>query len=747
MSQNNIVSDPVSDPICDPVTDPVSDPVSESVSDSISSSDQINLTSLGQYTHVKFKCPDTLDRVPADIIICIDISGSMDGHVTIKNEEGIMCDDGLSRLDLVKHAALALINGQTSLDRVGITVFSTHVSELMPLTLMTDDAKEVAEKKIKSLQPGGSTNLWAAIESSLDMLRLHNMGEHKTKCVCLLTDGEPSTELTPSGGFVNALNKYKDSNIGFNCILNMVGFGYSLKSDLLESLSQQMNGSYCFVPDGLMIATAFAHIGANIATTFGTNAVMKINFKNQADLQATLNNRIINIGSCYKWSKNSMTLFIELVNLCHGQDRSVVIQTPSQGIESIEVVFTDTLTNTTKTVFQDFDNYKLSDTLDKVEIASLTAQVYRQLLVQTVRECMKIKGFGNSVEVSILLTDAYKVMQSFEKDIFADGSELTDIIKDLTGEITTAFNSDTDYNKWGKHYIPSLARAHIIQQCNNFKDPGIQHFGGKKFKEIRDTMHQLFNTMPDPVPSHSIDSCRDYIATYNKTYGGTNSGINPRTQNIGKSSIGSFIGSSMASRYNNADGGCFHGSGMVSMADGSVKAVDQIKSGDMVKAYTGKRPIGTPDCTDSAYEVLTVIRTKTKNGRAEFVNYNGLILTLTHPVIGANSLSDPEWCSPINIMDGHGYSESCEYVYNFILKSGHIITINNIQAVTLGHGFIGNQYIEHDFFGTNRVIDQIQSPKFITKTVNGVITFEADCLIRHPFNLWVTGYDFEKIIC
>ena len=31
--------------------------------------------------------------------------------------------------------------------------------------------------------------------------------------------------------------------------------------------------------------------------------------------------------------------------------------------------------------------------------------------------------------------------------------------------------------KWGKHYLQSLQRAHELQQCNNFKDPGVQFYG------------------------------------------------------------------------------------------------------------------------------------------------------------------------------------------------------------------------------------------------------------------------------
>ena len=38
------------------------------------------------------------------------------------------------------------------------------------------------------------------------------------------------------------------------------------------------------------------------------------------------------------------------------------------------------------------------------------------------------------------------------------------------------------YKKWGQHYLPSLANAHMLQMCNNFKDPGIQFYGGALFK-------------------------------------------------------------------------------------------------------------------------------------------------------------------------------------------------------------------------------------------------------------------------
>ena len=41
------------------------------------------------------------------------------------------------------------------------------------------------------------------------------------------------------------------------------------------------------------------------------------------------------------------------------------------------------------------------------------------------------------------------------------------VIEDLTGQVREAIGA---YHKWGKHYMPSLALAHLTQQCNNFMD-------------------------------------------------------------------------------------------------------------------------------------------------------------------------------------------------------------------------------------------------------------------------------------
>eukprot|EP00168_Porphyra_purpurea_P003558 TRINITY_DN14162_c0_g1_i1.p1 TRINITY_DN14162_c0_g1~~TRINITY_DN14162_c0_g1_i1.p1 ORF type:complete len:159 (-),score=3.89 TRINITY_DN14162_c0_g1_i1:17-493(-) len=74
----------------------------------------------------------------------------------------------------------------------------------------------------------------------------------------------------------------------------------------------------------------------------------------------------------------------------------------------------------------------------------------------------------------------------------------TALLKDITGEVTMACSEASLWAKWGCHYLPSLACAHLMQQSNNFKDPGIQHYGGSLFQELRDRADDVFCQLPPP---------------------------------------------------------------------------------------------------------------------------------------------------------------------------------------------------------------------------------------------------------
>lgn len=72
------------------------------------------------------------------------------------------------------------------------------------------------------------------------------------------------------------------------------------------------------------------------------------------------------------------------------------------------------------------------------------------------------------------------------------------MLKDVEGEITLSFLKVEWFNLWGYHYLPSLMNAYQKQICNNFKDFGIQHYGGKLFQKIKDHSEEIFLNLPPP---------------------------------------------------------------------------------------------------------------------------------------------------------------------------------------------------------------------------------------------------------
>ena len=57
------------------------------------------------------------------------------------------------------------------------------------------------------------------------------------------------------------------------------------------------------------------------------------------------------------------------------------------------------------------------------------------------------------------------------------------------------------YFRWGSHYLRGLLRAHQLQQCTNFLDPGLQEYGGERFAEYRENGQKIIVSVDMPAPS------------------------------------------------------------------------------------------------------------------------------------------------------------------------------------------------------------------------------------------------------
>lgn len=79
----------------------------------------------------------------------------------------------------------------------------------------------------------------------------------------------------------------------------------------------------------------------------------------------------------------------------------------------------------------------------------------------------------------------------------------------------------------------------------------------------------------------------------------------------------------------------------------------------------------------------------------------------------------------------------CEEVYNFALDQGHTIWVNNVECVTLGHGF-KDDIVRHAYYGTQRVIEDLARLD-CEQNNSGIIEITEDILIRNKRTGLVNG--------
>jgi Mg-chelatase subunit ChlD len=573
------------------------------------------------YLHVKVKSPDEGTPIETLIIGLIDISGSMGQSASIETDSGET--HGFSRLDLVKHSLKTIINSVNENTSISLIKFSDTAQTVVDPIKMSSTQKSMTCDIVDSLRPTNTTNIWDALRLGLEIA---SNSEHANKNISILlfTDGVPN--VNPPRGIINSLERSLTTNHP-NCTINTFGFGYGLDSNLLRNISNIGYGTYSFIPDATMVGTIFVNFISNVLLTYDNNLTIEI---------AKLG------GYCFEK--------INIGSVQYGQDKDFLIKIPKEDIKvklNSHVIQFDS-SPIYEPISEEFNYHycrnKIITLLDTLlhknmrathqtisESISLIDHTYDELSAQ----------FVGSERISKLLSD----LKSISED---------------EGQILKAVSRLDWYEKWGKHYILSIQRAHELQICNNFKDPGVQLYGGKVFSTLRDIVEEIFCQITPPKPSIQSNS---YGAAQNSVIAPVN-----------------------MSTYMNASGGCFDGDSTIELSSGFVKRVKDLVKGDILLGNN---------------KIVCIVKTKI-DGKVEMVKYNNMLITPWHPI-----RINKEWVFPINVTCSMDYE--LDYIYNIVLDSGHICRINYIEVVTLGHNFTDNSVVQHDYYGSDKVIQDLMT--------------------------------------
>ena len=244
-------------------------------------------------------------------------------------------------------------------------------------------------------------------------------------------------------------------------------------------------------------------------------------------------------------------------------------------------------------------------------------------------------------------------------------------------EIKTAFSKQSWYNRWGKIYLRSLYDAHLLRECNNFKDKSISNYKIPEIEKIVDKAENIFENMAPPEPS--VDKNNLFRSSGNH-YRSLNHGT-PTPGGIG--AILPPPSNFTMRSFSQPVGGCFHPDCFVDTLDGKTK-LRFLKSGDSVKTKNGFK------------KIKCVIKTKCENDEAKLVKYNNLLVTPWHPIKINNKWTFP---ATLNLKTD---IYRCLYVYTFVLEDfENNMIIEDTECITLGHGIKNDPVATHSFWGEN----------------------------------------------
>mmetsp|Transcript_5811 Transcript_5811/g.12904 ORF Transcript_5811/g.12904 Transcript_5811/m.12904 type:complete len:833 (+) Transcript_5811:293-2791(+) len=620
----------------------------------------------------------TRAHVPAAVVCVLDVSYSMDDAAVMHDDtEG---NAGLSLLDIVKHATRTVIETLDPEDRLAIVTYADRAEVVLPFTPMTAPNKTKAWNIVEELSTCGSTNIWDGLVKAMDLSKIEE--EHVK--IILLTDGLPN--VRPPRGELESLVRFKERNPSLKATISTFGFGYNLDSKLLRDIAVEGGGHFCFIPDSSFVGTVFVNATANILSVAQTPSTLELE-------TVTEGAHIKNLSGLHG-QETSWGLSIQVPQLLYGQTLDVLVRVEGSCAETSPLKAT--LKNGQITICSETDGRPATSENDTDSVMLATARSKVIELVNKAQDDLngeeedqetkkygrRGRSFCNKKSPAQVIKSQTKAVKSLSGVFheFGESASVKALEQDLTGQIREALSRQSYYDRWGRHYLFSLARAHELQQCTNFKDPGVQIYATKKFMAIRDESEDKFCELPPPTPSR-------------------------KQQTTNYAPVRSM------SAYYDCHAPCF-AEGNVRLADGRYVGVSRIRAGDIVA--TPKGPV----------KVKCVVKTECDDGIEELVTLKGgVVVTPWHPVreIGSEAWSFPADMAP-SVMC------LCTFVYSFVLENREpLMQIGPYQAVTLGHGIEDDPVAKHDYLGTSLVLDDLSKMKGWEK---GLVELSPNPVVR-----------------
>ncbi|MFH1467804.1 MAG: VWA domain-containing protein [Pseudomonadota bacterium] len=202
---------------------------------------------------VKAPEPEADLRMPVDVSIVMDCSGSMSGW---------------RKIDYARQAARELVSSLQPGDRVSLVTFSDRARVLLPAQEVVD--RDSILSAIARIHEGGGTNMYDGLTTGLEQLR--SGGDGYVRRMLLLSDGHANVGISDATSLSRLAGQAAIADVSTSTI----GLGLDFNEDLLASMADAGGGSYHFVDDAQQLAGIFSEELHTMTRTVARDVTLRL---------------------------------------------------------------------------------------------------------------------------------------------------------------------------------------------------------------------------------------------------------------------------------------------------------------------------------------------------------------------------------------------------------------------------------------------------------------------------------------
>jgi Ca-activated chloride channel family protein len=252
-----------------------------------------------RYLRVQLIAPDrphATDRLPLNLALVLDRSGSMAG----------------SKLDKAKEAAIFCLRNLTAADRVAVIAYDDEVRVVAPSRALTPSVKAGLIAEVRKIESGGSTNLGGGwLTGAQEVANYQHEANYLSRTI-LLSDGLANVGITDPDELAHHAGELRARGVS----TTTMGIGADFQEDLLEQMALRGGGHFYFIEDARQIPDFLHRELGEVLSTCARQVVVTLDVPDGVDA------RLLN---AFEIERNG-GLRVRLDDMIAGEARSVVFK-------------------------------------------------------------------------------------------------------------------------------------------------------------------------------------------------------------------------------------------------------------------------------------------------------------------------------------------------------------------------------------------------------------------------------------